>query len=260
MKSQKSNSLFLSLTLVCAFALTCFSQNSNSTKLKPKPTVIFVHGLWTDGSAWNKVTALLQAQGYPVISVQNSTTSLESDVAATNKAIARAEGDVVLVGHSYGGMVITEAGNSEKVKALVYITALMPEKGESVASLSSKFAGTKVGNYIQNTGGFLTLSEEGYKLAFADDLSVKDQKLLFSTQPPASENIFAEVAQIEAWKTKPSYYLVTSSDKALNPDLQRMLAKRARAFTMEVNASHVPMLSKPEAVFNIVKEALKKVK
>jgi pimeloyl-ACP methyl ester carboxylesterase len=259
MESQKSKSLILSLIIVCAFSLAGFSQSNNSNS-KTKPTVIFVHGLWTDGSAWNKVTALLQAQGYPVISVQNPTTSLESDVAATNNAIARAKGDVVIVGHSWGGMVITEAGIAEKVKALVYITALAPEKGESVGSLSSKFAATKVGNYIQNTGGFLTLSEQGFKLAFADDLSVKDQKLIFSTQPPTLENIFAEVAKNEAWKIKPSYYLVTRTDKALHPELQRMLAKRAKAFTVEVDASHVPMLSKPEAVFNIIKEALKKVK
>lgn len=255
---KKLKFLFVTtLMITIATKLLAQSKESNSG---PKPTIIFVHGLWADGSAWNRVTAQLQAKGYPVIAVQNPTTSLEDDIAATNKAIARAKGNVILVGHSWGGFVISEAGISDKVKALVYIAALVPDKGETLPTLSAKVEATKLGDYLQNTDGNLTLTEDGVKKAFAQDLPLKEQKLIFATQPPASQNVFAAVSQNAAWKLKPTFYLVAKNDKAINPDLERLMAKRANAITIEVDASHVPMLSKPETVLKLVEEAVKVVK
>ncbi|QJD77176.1 alpha/beta fold hydrolase [Spirosoma rhododendri] len=225
-----------------------------------KPTVVFVHGLWADGSSWSKVIAPLLASGYPVISVQNPTTSLEDDVAATKRAIARAEGDVVLVGHSWGGFVISEAGNDPKVKALVYVAALMPDNGETIPSLSAKAAATKLGTFLKPADGFLTLSKEGVMQAFAGDVSKAEQELIFATQPPASESVFKAEASNVAWKQKPSWYIVATKDGAINPDLERMMAKRGNAKTTEISASHVPMVSKPAEVLKVVKEAADSVK
>ena len=243
----------LAVIIICLLSITGFSQTNNSED--KKPTIIFVHGLWADGSAWNKVTASLQAEGFPVIAVQNATISLEDDVAATNRAISRADGDVILVGHSWGGFVISEAGIAPKVKALVYIAAFVPDKGETIATLSAKAPATKLGNYLVNNDGFMTLSKEGVQKAFANDCSPKEQNLIFATQPPASQNVFAAVTQNVAWKLKPSFYLVAKKDGAINPELERLMAKRANAKTIEVNASHVPMISNPETVLKIVKQA-----
>ncbi len=253
MKKTEKKVGLVALTILCLFATKSFSQTNNAKE--KKPTIIFVHGLWADGSAWNKVTAALQAEGYPVISVQNPTTSLEDDVAATNRAINRAESDVILVGHSWGGFVIGEAGVSPKVKALVYVAALVPDKGETIATLSEKVPATKLGNYLINNDGFLTLSKDGVQKAFANDCTPKEQNLIFATQPPASQSVFVAVAQNAAWKIKPSFYLVAKNDGAINPELERIMAKRANATTVEVNASHVLMVSNPAAVLQIVKKA-----
>ena len=246
---------FLATLFTILFSTVSFSQTGSSQTKSVKPTIVLVHGLWDDGSAWNKVTATLQEQGYPVIAVQNPTTSLADDVTATNKAIDRATGEVILVGHSWGGFVIGEAGVSPKVKALVYIAALVPDKGETLPSLSAKVPATALGKYLQNNDGFLTLTKEGVRKAFAGDVTAKEQNLIFATQPPASQSVFAAVAENAAWKTKPAFYLVAKNDKAINPELERIMAKRANATTIEIDASHVPMLSKPAAVIKIIQQA-----
>lgn len=253
MKQTVKKMSIMAVAIICLFATTGFSQ-TNLSKDK-KPTIVFVHSLWADGSAWNKVTASLQAEGFPVIAVQNATTSLEDDVAAANRAISRAEGDVILVGHSWGGFVISEAGVLPKVKALVYIAALVPDNGETIATLSEKAPATNLAKYLENNDGFITLSKEGVQKAFANDCTPKEQNLIFCTQPPASQTVFAAVAQNAAWKLKPSFYLVAKKDGAINPDLERLMAKRVNATTIEVNASHVPMISNPIAVLEIVKKA-----
>lgn len=246
---------FLLTTLVICF-LSIVAMAQNTTTKSTKPTIILVHGLWADGSAWNKVTAILQAEGYPVIAVQNPTTSLEDDVAATNRAINQATGDVILVGHSWGGFVIGEAGISNKVKGLVYIAALIPDKGETIGGFSAQAAPTNLGSYLVNNNGYLTLSKQGVQEAFAGDLSAKEQNLIFATQPPASQKVFEAIAQNTAWKNKPSFYLVATQDGAINPELERLMAKRANATIAEVDASHVPMLSQPNAVLKIIKQAI----
>ena len=256
MKSTSQKAFFLAILFAISSSTISFSQTGSSQTNKVKPTIVLVHGLWADGSAWNKVTSALQAQGYPVIAVQNPTTSLADDIAATNKAIDRATGDVILVGHSWGGFVIGEAGVSPKVKALVYIAALVPDKGETLTSLSAKAPATELGKYLQNNDGFLTLTKEGVQKAFAGDVTDREQNLIFATQPPASQSVFAAVAENAAWKNKPTFYLVAKNDKAINPELERIMAKRANATTVEIEASHVPMVSKPAAVIKLIQQAV----
>src|SRR5215813_7726464 len=160
-----------------------FAQTAPSTKAKP--TIVFVHGLWADGSCWSKVINPLVDQGYKVISVQNPTTSLADDVMATKRALDRADGDVVLVGHSWGGSVITEAGADPRVKALVYVAAFAPDKGETAGSLAESVPKTILPSFVQDAGGFLTLSREGVAKGFAADLSPKEQDLVYAVQEPA---------------------------------------------------------------------------
>jgi pimeloyl-ACP methyl ester carboxylesterase len=222
-------------------------------------TIVFVHGLWADGSSWNKVINPLVDKGYKVISVQNPTTSLEDDVTATKRAIDRANGNVVLVGHSWGGSVITEAGADPRVKALVYIAAFAPDKGETAASLGESAAPTILPGFIQNANGYLTLSREGVAKAFAGDLSPKEQDVVYAVQQPAFQRVFSDVGVNAAWKTKPSWYVVASEDNAINPELEKRMATRANAKTTTLKSSHVAMLSKPNEVLDVILDAAKSV-
>ena len=220
-----------------------------------KPTIVFVHGLWADGSCWNKVINPLIDKGYRVIAVQNPTTSLEDDVAVTQKAIDRAGGDVILVGHSWGGFVITEAGADPRVKALVYVAAVAPDKGETMPALFAKFASTDLEKFLQQTDGTLTVSRDGIGKVFAGDLASKEQDLIHAVQTPASPRVFEAVGVNASWKTKPTWYVVASEDKTINPDLEKMMAKRANAKTTVLKASHVAMLSKPDEVLTVILDA-----
>src|SRR5262249_45672221 len=249
----------LSLLLVSVFILvsSAFAQTGGS--MNRKPTIVFVHGLWADGSSWNKLINPLVDKGYEVISVQNPTTSLEDDVTATKRAIDRAGGDVILVGHSWGGFVITEVGVDPRVQALVYIAAFARDKGETAASLGQSASPTILSGFIQNANGYLTLSREGVAKAFAGDLTQKEQDVVFAVQEPAAEKVFGDVASNAAWKTKPSWFVVSSEDNAINPDLERRMAKRANAKTTILKSSHVAMLSKPDEVLEVILDAAKSV-
>lgn len=227
--------------------------------MNTKPTIILVHGLWADGSCWNKLINPLVDNGYTVIAVQNPTTSLEDDVAATRRAIDRAGGDVILVGHSWGGFVITEAGIDPRVKALVYIAAFAPDKGETVASLGESAPPTLLSGFLQNANGYLTLSREGVAKAFAGDLTQKEQDVVYAVQQPAFQKVFGDAGAGAAWKTRPSWYVVASVDKTIHPELEKRMAKRANAKTTILNTSHVPMLSKPNEVLEVILDAAKSV-
>lgn len=228
------------------------AQNKNNTQ---KPTIIFVHGLWADGSSWSEVIPTLLSSGYEVISVQNPTSSLAEDVAYTKRAIDRAAGPVILVGHSWGGFVITEAGNDPKVKGLVYVAALAPDKGETLPSLSAQAPAVELGKYMAQNNGYVTLTKEGVQKVFAQDLSATQQGVIYATQNAANSKVFADTVTEAAWKTKPSWYVVATSDKSIHPDLERFFAKRMKAKTIEVDASHVVMISKPKEVLKMILEA-----
>lgn len=225
-----------------------------------KPTIIFVHGIWADGSCWSEQISALQAKGYNVISVQNPLTSLADDVAATKRAIDQVKGDVILVGHSWGGFVITQAGNDPKVKALVYVAAFVPDAGETVPTLSKNGPETELGKYFVMEGSFIALSKVGIKTVFAQDLSSKQQGVVYATQVAASGALFGEKSDVPAWKEKPSFFIIAKNDKAISPDLERFMAKRIKAKTIEVESSHVVMLAHPKEVLNIIEEAAASVK
>jgi len=245
--------------LVLVSVLFLGSNAFAQTGMNTKPAIVFVHGLWADGSCWNKVINPLVDKGYKVISVQNPTTSLEDDVATTKRAIDRANGNVVLVGHSWGGSVISEAGADPHVKALVYIAAFAPDKGETAASLTESVAPTILSSFIQNANGYLTVSREGVAKAFAGDLSPKEQDVVYAVQQPASQRVFGDVGVNAAWKTKPSWYVVASEDNAINPELEKRMAQRANAKTTILKSSHVAMLSKPNEVLDVILDAAKSV-
>lgn len=243
-----------SLVFVFLLASSSAAAQAQSSK-SAKPTIVLVHGAWADGSSWSKQIGPLIAAGYKVIAVQNPTSSLADDGAAAKAAIDRAGGDVVLVGHSWGGCVISEAGADPRVKALVYVAAFAPDKGESIGSLNQTAAPTELGKFILETGGWLTLTREGVGKAFAADASASEQDLIFTVQPPASPKIFTDVAVNAAWKTKPSWFVVATDDKAIDPELQKTMAKRANSKTTIVKASHVPMLSKRNEVLKVILDA-----
>lgn len=237
--------------LVSLSSIKMYSQETVSNK----PTIIFVHGIWADGSSFTNQIVALQTKGYPVISVQNPITSLADDVAATKRAIAQAKGNVILVGHSWGGFVITQAGNDPKVKGLVFVAALVPDLGETIPALSAQGPAITLSNYLEPLDGFVYLSKAGVKEVFAQDLKEKDQNLIYATQTPAKQGVFADKSGEPAWKTKPSWYVLAKSDKSISPELERFMAKRANAKTTEIEASHVVMLSHPTEVLRIIEEA-----
>jgi len=255
MKIIKTVLLFIALT---TFSLYSHAQKNINKINNQKPTIIFVHGLWADGSCWNNVIATLQTEGYKVVSAQNPTTSLVDDVAAVKKALDRTEGPVILVGHSWGGFVITEAGIDKRVVGLVYVAGFAPASNETAVDLLGKAAPNDLSKYFQVNNGFITLTQTGIKKAFAADLTEKQQLQLYATQTPAAQSVFGAKNSVPAWKEKPSWYIVAKNDQAINPDLERLMAKRINAVTVETLSSHVVMLAQPNVVVKIIKEAAAK--
>ena len=247
------------LLLAGTFLSNPNSDAQTAKSISTKPSIVFVHGLWADGSCWSKVIPSLLEQGFNVFSVQNPTTSLEDDVAATKRAIKLAGGDVILVGHSWGGFVITNAGDDPHVKALVYVAAYAPDQGETVPSVSEKAPATQLTNFVQKTEGFLTLSKEGVTKAFANGLPSDEQNMIFCVQQPCSENVFKGVTSHVAWKQKPSWYVVAADDHTINPDLERLMAERAKAKTTVLKSPHVAMIAQPKEVLAVILDAVKTV-
>jgi len=219
-------------------------------------TVVLVHGAFADGSSWGNVIPLLEKDGYGVIAVQNPLTSFAEDVATTRRVIDAQSGSVVLVGHSYGGAVITSAAvGASNVRALVYVAAFGPDAGEGLQALLEKYP-SKVGTaLVPDAAGFLYIDRAKFKEVFAADVSDRERSVMAATQKPIKGEIFGQLFETPAWKQIPSWYLVASEDQAINPDLERMFAKRMGATTREVNTSHVPFMSKPAVVVGIIEEA-----
>ena len=222
---------------------------------KEKPTVMFVHGIWADGSCWTNQIAALQAKGYHVVSVQNPITSLADDVATTQRAIDLVKGKIILVGHSWGGMVITQAGNDPKVVGLVYLAAYGPDSGESLSAVSANAPQTELTKYLVPSGGSVFISADGVKNVFANELSAKQQAIVYATQTPAAHTVFDDKSGEPAWKHKATWYVVAKNDKTIHPDLERFMAKRMNAKTTELASCHVMMLSHPAEVLKVIEEA-----
>lgn len=219
-------------------------------------TIVLVHGGFVDGAGWEGVYNILKKDGYDVRIVQNPTTSLADDVAATRQIIAQAKGPVVLVGHSYGGVVITEAGNDPKVAKLVYITAFAADKGESVASLiKDPPPGASVPPILPPQNGFLFLDRAKFAASFAGDVAADKAAFMADSQVPWGLPALEGAVTEAAWRTKPSWYLVATDDHMIPPPAQQFMAKRAGATIVESKGSHAIYVSRPEAVASIIMSA-----
>ena len=219
-----------------------------------KPSIVFCHGIWADGSSFGKVIPALQADGHEVIAAQYGL----ADVAATLRTLGRVSSPAILVGHSYGGSVITAAGTDDRVAALVYIAALAPDADETSQSQQTKFPVTDVFKYVDVADGRIWMRPEGI-VCFAGDLPEQEQRLVWATHYAPAADLFSRNAPGVAWKTKPSWYIVANQDRTVHPDLERFLAKRMGATTHAIDSSHVAMLSHPSVVVDVIRAAARAV-
>ena len=219
-----------------------------------KASIVFAHGLWADGSCFRKVIPALQADGHQVVSAQNSLDTLEGDVAAVTRALGRVSSPAILVGHSYGGTVITAAGTDDRVAGLVYIAALAPDESETSQSLQEQFPVTDIFAHIEIADGRIWMlpSGTGY---FAGDLPEQEQRLVWATQCVPAADLFNQKLDGTAWRTKPSWYIVANNDRTVQPELERFVAKRMGAHTYDVDSSHVAMLAQPDFVLDVIRTA-----
>ncbi len=234
------------------FTLQASHAADNQQDLKGK-TVVLVHGAFADGSSWDKVIPLLEARGLHVVAVQNPLSSLADDAAAAKRTIDAQTGPVVLVGHSWGGAVITEAGTDDKVKALVYVAAFAPDSGQSInEKLKGLPAPVWASELRKDSGNFLTLSEKGIDEDFAQDLTPAQKHIVFATQGPWAASATDDKITDAAWQHKPSYFVVADHDRMIDPRLQNAMADHIKATVTHANASHVAMVSQPKVVADAI--------
>jgi len=222
--------------------------------MQTKSSIVFCHGIWADGSCFNKVIPTLQAEGYQVMAAQYGLDTLAGDVAAVKRTLGRVSSPAILVGHSYGGTVITAAGTDERVAGLVYIAALAPDADETSQSQQEKFPVTDVFSHVEVAEGRVWLRQEGVE-CFAGDLSEQDKKLVWATHYAPAADLFTQKLDGVAWRSKPSSYIVATKDRTVHPELQRFVSKRMGTTAHEVVSSHVPMLSNPKLVIDVIRTA-----
>jgi pimeloyl-ACP methyl ester carboxylesterase len=247
-------------TLIGAAAASItFSRQNQVASAQPSPktrNVVFVHGLFADGSCWSKVIARLQREGVNCTSVQNPLTSLQEASDTARRAIAAQLGPTVLVGHSFSGMIVTEVGVDPKVTALVYVAARAPDAGEDYTALAKNYPTPPATAGIVFDDDWGRLSEEAFLHDFAGDLPPEEARVLYAVQQPFKKSLTTEQTTNAAWRNKPSFYAVSTQDRTINPDLERFMAKRMGAKTIEVDASHLALISQPDAITNLILNAL----
>src|SRR5215469_10520987 len=221
-----------------------------------KPSIVFCHGIWADGSCFSKVIPALQAEGYQCIAAQYSLNTTADDVATVKRTLGRVNSPAILVGHSYGGSVITGAGNDDRVAGLVYIAAFAPDADETSQTQPSNFPKTDVLSHIEVADGRIWLLPEGID-SFAGDLSEQEKKLVWATQCVPARDLFEAKVGGTAWRSKPSWYIIAKNDRTVHPDCERFLAKRMGSTTIEAASSHVVMLSQPQVVIDVIRKAVK---
>lgn len=221
----------------------------------PIRNVVLVHGAYADGSCWTDVIERLQRAGMHVTAVQNPLSSLADDVEATRRILALQDGPTILVAHSWGGAVISEAGTDPKVAGLVYVAARAPDAGEDFAALAKRFPAPPASAGLVRSGGFAQLGEQAFLRDFAGDVPVARAKALYAVQGRVAEGLFSARTTQAAWKVKPTWYQVSRDDRTINPDLQRFLAQRMKAHTVELPSSHLSMISHPDAIADLILQA-----
>jgi pimeloyl-ACP methyl ester carboxylesterase len=224
-----------------------------------KPSIVFSHGIWADGSCFQKLIPTLRAEGHDVMAAQYGLDTVKGDVDATIRTFGRVGGPIVLVGHSYGGTVITHAGMDPRVGALVYIAAVAPDETETSQSQQNKFPKTDVFKNIDVADGRVWLKPGTGVPCFAGDLSADEQETVYATHFAPAADLFNQKHDGIAWRSKPSWYVVATEDRTVNPELQRFVSKRMGATTVEIVSSHVPMLSHPKVVLDVIRSAAKAV-
>lgn len=235
------------------------SSKTASPKTQPSlktKNVVFVHGLFADGSCWSKIIARLQRKGVNCTSVQNPLTSLNEASAAARRAIAAQPGPTVLVGHSFSGMIVTEVGGDPKITALVYVAARAPDAGEDYTALAKTYPTPPATSGIVFDDDWGRLSEEAFLRDFAGDLPPDEARILYAVQQPFKRSLTTERTTNAAWRAKPSFYAVSSQDRTIDPELERFMAKRMGARTIEIAASHLALISHPDAIVKLILEAL----
>jgi len=233
---------------------TAAAQAQTAAPVQAK-NVVLVHGAWADGSSWNKVIPILQAAGLHVTSVQNPLTSLADSAAAARHVLALQDGPTVLVGHSWSGTLVSEVGTDPKVSALVYVAARAPDVGEDFVALSGKFPTMPVRAGVEAHDGLTTISEDAFVKYFANGLPREEAEVLYAVQEPTAASLFADRTTAAAWHTKPTFYAVSKDDMTIAPELERFLAARMKAKTIEVDAGHLSMASHPQEIANLILEA-----
>lgn len=246
--------------VILAFSMAATLVAGASQAEDEATSVVIVHGAFADGSDWARVVPILQAEGVGVTVVQNPLTSLADDVAATQRALNNQPGDVILVGHSWGGSVITEAGNHEKVSGLVYVAAFAPDAGQTSGEQGNGApTPSGVSQIKADSNGFLYMTPEGMAKGFAQDLPAEQTAVMSATQGPIKASAFDDRTTVAAWKTKPSWYVLATNDRMIHPDVQRSAAKRIGATLTELRTSHVPQQSQPAEVAEVILQAVRSV-
>jgi pimeloyl-ACP methyl ester carboxylesterase len=253
MMNRRTFSMAL-LTGAAASLMATRGMAANAAPTKAR-NVVLVHGLFADGSSWSEVIPRLQAAGLNVTSVQNPLTTLPEAVASAERALARQDGPTVLAGHSFSGMIVTEAGVHPNVSALVYVAARAPDAGEDYTALAKTYPTPPASAGIVFDGDEGRLSEEAFLRDFGGDLPKAKAKVLYAVQEPFHKALLAGMTTHAAWRSKPSYYAVSTEDRTINPDLERFMAKRMGAKTIEVEASHLSLISHPEEITRLILEA-----
>jgi len=242
--------------MMAAGTASSLFQRAAAAQSAPKArNVVLVHGLFADGSCWSEVIARLQPKGLHVTSVQNPLTTLPEAVAAAQRVLAVQQGPTVLVGHSFSGMIVTEAGVDPKVSAVVYVAARAPDAGEDYAALAKGFPAPPASAGIVWSDDWGQLTEEAFLRDFAGDLPVDKARILYAVQAPFNRALLTGKTTHAAWRSKPSWYAVSTEDRTINPDLERFMAKRMGAKTIEVKASHLSLISQPDVITNLILEA-----
>jgi pimeloyl-ACP methyl ester carboxylesterase len=246
-----------SAALVTGIATSLFVH---STKAQAQPEVrarniVLVHGAYADGSCWSEVIGRLQLTGLSATAVQNPLTSLADDVAATRRVLALQDGPTVLVGHSWAGTVISEVGLDPKVAALVYVAARAPDADEDYTTLATKFPAPPASAGLVKSGGFAQLSEEAFLRDFAGDIEPAKARILYAVQGRVSDTLFSGKTTQAAWRSKPSWYAISTEDRTISPELERFMADRMKAKTIEVKASHLSLISHPNEIANLILNA-----